>query len=72
MKKQNVEQLEDVLFQTVITALQVDPSAGWAQVARGLLSDYRVAEEGSMPAIQAENIKSVLKDSAPFKLNAGG
>lgn len=72
MKKQNVDELEDVLFQTVITALQADPSAGWAQVARGLLSDYRASAEGSMPAIAAENIKSVLKDSAPFKINQGG
>ena len=67
-----IEELENVLFETVIGALQADPSAGWARVARGLLADYREAAEGSMPAIQAENIKSVLKDSAPFKINNSG
>lgn len=72
MNKQNIEELENALFKTVINALEMDPSAGWAQVARGLLADYREAAEGSMPAIAAENIKSVLKDSAPFKINQGG
>jgi len=72
MKKQNIDALEDVLFETVISALQAEPTAGWAQVARGLLTDYRDSSEGSMPAIQAENIKNVLKDSAPFKINQGG
>ncbi len=67
-----VKELEDVLFKAVINELQVEPTAGWAQVARGLLADYRSASETSMPGIQAESIKSILKDSAPFKINQGG
>lgn len=67
-----VKQLEDVLFSAVITELEREPTAGWAQVARGLLSDYREVADVDMPTMQAENIKSILKDSAPFKINAGG
>lgn len=67
MKDPKIENLENVLFETVITALKEEPSAGWAQVARGLLADYRASHEESMPALQMENIKSVLKDAAPFK-----
>ncbi len=67
-----VKELEDVLFKAVISELQVEPTAGWAQVARGLLADYRTAADTDMPAIQAESIKSILADSAPFKINQGG
>ena len=67
-----VNKLEEVLFAAVIEQLQIEPTAGWAQVARGLLADYRQSGDTEMPAIQAENIKSILKDSAPFKINQGG
>jgi len=72
MENPNIKDLENVLFQTVITALQQEPTAGWAQVARGLLADYRAVNEGSMPSIEAESIRSALSDSAPFKLNKSG
>jgi len=71
MKNDKVSELEDVLFEAVITELKQEPTAGWAQVARGLLSDYRASSD-DIPAIQSEEIKSILKDSAPFKISTGG
>ncbi|MCP4771576.1 MAG: hypothetical protein GY879_09225 [Planctomycetes bacterium] len=69
MKK--VEELEGVLFDAVISELSTAPTAGWAQVARGLLSDYRNLES-NMPELRTEELKAVLKDAAPFKINQGG
>lgn len=69
MKK--VDELEEVLFDAVINELRSAPTAGWAQVARGLLSDYR-GREDDLPALKQEELRNILKDSAPFKLNQGG
>ncbi len=69
MKK--VEELEGVLFDAVISELSTAPTAGWAQVARGLLSDYRQLDN-EMPQMRTEELKAVLKDAAPFKINPGG
>ena len=66
-----VEQLENVLFSAVINELEREPTAGWAQVARGLLSDYR-GNMDDMPTIKSEEIKNILRNSAPFKINADG
>ncbi len=71
MKDNKVEQLEQVLFSAVINELEREPTAGWAQVARGLLSDYR-GNMDDMPTVKSEEIKNILRDSAPFKLNTGG
>lgn len=65
------EQLEEVLFNAVINELKREPTAGWAQVARGLLQDYR-ANMDDMPSVQSEEMKTLLRDSAPFKLSTGG
>ena len=69
MKK--IEELEGVLFDAVINELRTEPTAGWAQVARGLLSDYRQLSEGDTSA-QAEELRSILEGAAPFKINQGG
>jgi len=37
-------------------------------VARGLLSDYRGSVD-ELPGLKGEEIKNILRDSAPFKLN---
>jgi hypothetical protein len=71
MKDNKVEQLEQVLFSAVISELEREPTAGWAQVARGLLADYR-GNMDDMPTVKSEEIKSILRDSAPFKINTGG
>lgn len=71
MKDNKVEQLEQVLFTAVISELEREPTAGWAQVARGLLADYR-GNMDDMPTVKSEEIKSILRDSAPFKINTGG
>jgi len=69
MKK--VDELEEVLFDAVISQLKAEPTAGWAQVARGLLSDYRGLAEDSSDIKTAE-LRNILKDAAPFKLKTGG
>ena len=61
-----VQQLEDVLFDAVINELLENPTAGWAQVARGLLTDYRDIEE-NLPAENLIRIREALKEAAPFK-----
>lgn len=71
MKNQKVEHLEEVLFDAVINELQTAPTAGWAQVARGLLADYR-GNMDDLPGLKSEEIKNILRDSAPFKLNKSG
>lgn len=71
MKDNKVDQLEQVLFSAVINELEREPTAGWAQVARGLLSDYR-GNMDDMPTVKSEEIKNILRDSAPFKINTGG
>jgi len=71
MKDNKVDQLEQVLFSAVISELEREPTAGWAQVARGLLADYR-GNMDDMPTVKSEEIKSILRDSAPFKINTGG
>jgi len=71
MKDNKVEQLEQVLFSAVINELEREPTAGWAQVARGLLSDYR-GNMDDMPTVKSEEIKNILRGSAPFKINTGG
>ena len=71
MKDNKVDQLEQVLFSAVISELEREPTAGWAQVARGLLSDYR-GNMDDMPTVKSEEIKNILRDSAPFKINTGG
>lgn len=71
MKDNKVEQLEQVLFTAVISELEREPTAGWAQVARGLLADYR-GNMDDMPTVKSEEIKNILRDSAPFKINTGG
>ncbi len=71
MKNDKVNELEGVLFDAVISELKTEPTAGWAQVARGLLSDYRGAME-DLPGLKGEEIKNILKDSAPFKINKTG
>tara|TARA_B110000008_G_scaffold202028_1_gene200681 strand:- start:643 stop:858 length:216 start_codon:yes stop_codon:yes gene_type:complete len=71
MKDNKVDQLEQVLFAAVINELEREPTAGWAQVARGLLSDYR-GNMDDMPTVKSEEIKNILRDSAPFKINSGG
>ena len=71
MKDNKVEQLEQVLFSAVISELEREPTAGWAQVARGLLADYR-GNMDDMPTVKSEEIKNILRDSAPFKINTGG
>lgn len=70
MKNDKVTELESVLFDAVITELKSEPTAGWAQVARGLLSDYRGIgdEQGNA---QAEELRTILKDAAPFKIKTG-
>ena len=70
MKNDKVNELETVLFDAVIQELKTEPTAGWAQVARGLLSDYRGSMD-DLPALQGEEIKTILKDSAPFKIKTG-
>lgn len=69
MKK--VTELEEVLFDAVITELKSAPTAGWAQVARGLLSDYRGIGEDEGD-VKAEELRNILKDAAPFKINKTG
>tara|TARA_B100001059_G_scaffold222456_1_gene246415 strand:+ start:3178 stop:3387 length:210 start_codon:yes stop_codon:yes gene_type:complete len=66
-----VNELEDVLFEAVISELKEAPTAGWAQVARGLLSDYRGLgeDEGDL---KAEELRNILKDAAPFKISKTG
>ncbi len=71
MKNKKVDELETVLFDAVISELSENPTAGWAQVARGLLSDYRGSVD-DLPGLKSEEIKNLLKDSAPFKINRGG
>ena len=71
MKNQKVEQLESVLFDAVINELQTAPTAGWAQVARGLLADYRGSID-ELPGLKGEEIKNILRESAPFKINQTG
>jgi hypothetical protein len=71
MKNQKVEQLESVLFDAVINELQTAPTAGWAQVARGLLADYRGSMD-ELPGLKGEEIKNILRESAPFKINQTG
>lgn len=71
MKNQKVEQLEEVLFDAVINELQTAPTAGWAQVARGLLADYRGSLD-ELPGLRGEEIKNILRESAPFKINQIG
>ena len=71
MADNKVEQLEQVLFTAVISELEREPTAGWAQVARGLLADYRGSMD-DMPTVKSEEIKNILRDSAPFKINQGG
>ena len=71
MKNDKVTELENVLFDAVITELKSEPTAGWAQVARGLLADYRGSMD-ELPGLQGEEIKNILKDSAPFKINKTG
>lgn len=71
MKNQKVEQLEEVLFDAVINELQTAPTAGWAQVARGLLADYKGSMD-QLPGLKGEEIKNLLRDSAPFKINTTG
>ena len=66
-----VDHLEEVLFKAVITQLEIEPTAGWAQVARGLLQDYR-ANIDDMPSVQNEDMKALLREAAPFKINSGG
>lgn len=71
MKNDKVNELEGVLFDAVISELKTEPTAGWAQVARGLLSDYRSAAD-DLPGLKGEEIKNILKDSAPFKIHKTG
>jgi|TARA_R110001592_G_scaffold12735_1_gene60133 hypothetical protein len=71
MVNKKVEQLEEVLFAAVIKELSEEPTAGWAQVARGLLSDYRGSLD-ELPSLRSEEIKTALRDSAPFKINKIG
>tara|TARA_Y100001937_G_scaffold51780_1_gene71836 strand:- start:3269 stop:3484 length:216 start_codon:yes stop_codon:yes gene_type:complete len=71
MENKKVTELETVLFNAVIQELKTEPTAGWAQVARGLLSDYRHNMD-DLPGLQGEEIKQILKDSAPFKINKTG
>lgn len=71
MKNDKVNELEGVLFDAVISELKTEPTAGWAQVARGLLSDYRSTAD-DLPGLRGEEIKNILKDSAPFKINKTG
>jgi hypothetical protein len=71
MENKKVTELETVLFDAVIQELKTEPTAGWAQVARGLLSDYRHNAD-DLPGLQGEEIKQILKDSAPFKINKTG
>jgi hypothetical protein len=71
MKNQKVEQLEEVLFDAVINELQTAPTAGWAQVARGLLADYKGLMD-DLPGLKGEEIKNLLRESAPFKINQTG
>jgi len=61
-----VKQLEDVLFNAVVNELLENPTAGWAQVARGLLSDYRELEQ-NLPSENLIKIREALKEAAPFK-----
>lgn len=70
-KTDRVDHLEEVLFKAVITQLEIEPTAGWAQVARGLLQDYR-ANMDDMPSVQNEDMKALLREAAPFKINSGG
>lgn len=70
-KTDRVDHLEEVLFKAVITQLEIEPTAGWAQVARGLLQDYR-ANIDDMPSVQNEDMKALLREAAPFKINSGG
>lgn len=68
MKNEKVNELETVLFDAVINELKTEPTAGWAQVARGLLSDFRGSID-DLPGLKGEEIKSILKESAPFRIN---
>jgi len=61
-----VKQLEDVLFNAVVNELLENPTAGWAQVARGLLADYRDKEDG-LPLDSITRVRETLKEVAPFK-----
>ena len=70
-KTDRVDHLEEVLFKAVITQLEIEPTAGWEQVARGLLQDYR-ANMDDMPSVQNEDMKALLREAAPFKINSGG
>ncbi len=71
MKNDKVNELENVLFDAVITELKSEPTAGWAQVARGLLADYRGSMD-DLPGLPGEEIKNILKDSATFKITQMG
>jgi|11_taG_2_1085331.scaffolds.fasta_scaffold67096_2 hypothetical protein len=71
MENHKVNELENVLFEAVIQELKTEPTAGWAQVARGLLADYRGAMD-DLPGLQGEEIKNLLKESAPFKITKTG
>jgi|TARA_X000001388_G_scaffold40276_1_gene28345 hypothetical protein len=61
-----VNELEEVLFDSVINELRLNPTAGWAQVARGLLADYRDKEDG-LPLDSITRVRETLKEVAPFK-----
>ena len=49
MKNEKVTELETVLFDAVIQELKTELTAGWAQVARGLLADYKHNADDVLP-----------------------
>jgi hypothetical protein len=69
MNKKHMERLGEVLVDCTISALENNPSPGWAGIARGLLTDYRDME-GVLPEESLNQIKEKLSEDAPFKFGS--
>ncbi len=69
MNKKSMERLGQVLVDCTITALENNPSPGWAGIARGILSDFREME-GILPDDSLNQIKEKLSEQSPFKFGS--
>ena len=69
MNKQSMDRLGQVLVECTISALENNPSPGWAGIARGILSDFREIE-GLIPEESLEKLNEKMAADAPFKFGS--
>ena len=69
MNKKSMAKLGEVLVDCTISALENNPTPGWAGIARGILTDYRDLE-GILPEESLTQIKEKLAEDAPFKFGS--